>query len=187
VLTTRLTSRLLLESITFSGTGGIFNLSRHDPAKVSHGVGTKTYFHANGGSGPLTFVSTVVVSECHLIDVKLNLANGRSLKTIEGACIEGEMERMVGAIGQIINQVDYKGQIQAGYISFSTSFSRGDAGMSQISNMSMHVNLHFTVASSPSAGTSKRHVSGPNPFSRGPSGSGTVLSCHDIGESCHIL
>ena len=144
MLTTQSTSRLLFNAITFSGTGRFFNLSRHDPAKVSHGIGNKNnYFHANGGNLPITFVSTIVVSECHLIEPRYNKANGRSLKTIAGACIEGEMERMVGAIGQIINEAQYKAQIEAGNISFSTSLSSGDAGMSRVLPMSMYVNLQI--------------------------------------------
>jgi hypothetical protein len=120
--------RLFLESITFSGTGCIRNLSRHDPANISYGVGNQPYLHANGSGGPLVFVSTVVVGQCHLIDARINAINSRSQKLIEGACIEGKMERLVGAIGQAINKVEYKGQIQAGYITFATSFSTGDAG-----------------------------------------------------------
>ena len=128
-LTFCFTSRLFLESITFSGTGRTRNLSRHDPANISYGVGNQPYLHANSGGGPLVFVSTVVVSQCHLIDARINATNSRSQKLIEGACIEGEMERLVGAIGQVINQVEYKGQIQAGNISFATTFSTGDSGM----------------------------------------------------------
>jgi hypothetical protein len=97
-----------------------------DPAKISTGFGSQTYFHAVGGSGPLTFISTVMVGDCHLMDPKLS-GNGKLQKFIEGAGIEGEWERLVGAIGQVINKVEYRAQIQAGYVSFSTSFT--DSGM----------------------------------------------------------
>jgi len=44
-------------------------------------------------------------------------------RLIEGALIEGEWERLVGAIGQVIDKSEYKAQIQAGYVSFATSFA----------------------------------------------------------------
>jgi hypothetical protein len=101
---------------------GILNLSRSDPAKISIGFSSQTYFHAVGGSGPLTFISTIRVGECYLIDPKPS-ANGKTQRLIEGALIEGEWERLAGAIGQVINKLEYKAQIQAGYLSFSTSFA----------------------------------------------------------------
>lgn len=115
-------SSLFFESIICSGVDGILNLSRSDPAKISTGFGSQTYFHAVGGSGPLTFISTIRVGDCHLIDPKPN-PNGRMQRLIEGALVEGEWERLVGAIGQVINKSEYKAQIQAGYVSFATSFA----------------------------------------------------------------
>ena len=44
-------------------------------------------------------------------------------RLIEGALVEGEWERLVGAIGHVINKSEYKAQIQAGYVSFATSFA----------------------------------------------------------------
>jgi hypothetical protein len=115
-------SSLFFESIICSGVDGILNLSRSDPAKISTGFGSQTYFHAVGGSGPLTFISTIRVGDCHLIDPKPN-PNGRMQRLIEGALVEGEWERLVGAIGQVINKSEYKAQIQAGYVSFATLFA----------------------------------------------------------------
>jgi hypothetical protein len=102
-------------------------LSRTDPAKVSTGFGSQTYFHTVGGSGPLTFVSTIRVGECHLVDPKTN-PNGKVLKLIEGALIEGEWERLVGVIGQVLNKPEYKAQILAGYVSFATAFASSESG-----------------------------------------------------------
>jgi len=107
--------------------GGVRNLSRSDPAKLSTGFGSQTYFHAAGGSGPLTFVSAVRVGECHLIDPKSN-ANGKIQRLIEGAVIEGEWDRLVAVIGHVINQVEYKAQIQAGYVSFATALTTPESG-----------------------------------------------------------
>lgn len=121
--------RLVFQAVTFSRTKSILNLSRTDPTKISTGFGSQTYFHASGSTGPLTFVSTVKVGSCHLINAKLNSGNGRFQKQIEGACIEGEWERMVGAIGQVIGKVEYKSQINGGYMSFATALSSTDSGM----------------------------------------------------------
>lgn len=120
-------SSLFFESIICSAVDGILNLSRSDPARISTGFGSQTYFHAVGGSGPLTFISTVRVGDCHLIDPKHN-PNGKMQRLIEGALVEGEWERLVGAIGQVINKSEYKAQIQAGYVSFATSFANPVSG-----------------------------------------------------------
>ena len=122
-----LVTRLLYEAVTFASAGGIHNLSHCDPARISTGVGSQTYLHPVGGGTPFTFVSTVVVSDCQLIQPKMN-PNGKLNKFIEGQGIEGEWERLVGPIGQVINQVEYKAQIQAGYISFLTAFGNPESG-----------------------------------------------------------
>jgi hypothetical protein len=121
--------RLLFQAITFSGVGGIRNLSRSDPAKLSTGFGSQTYIHAVGGSAPLSFVSTVLVGKCHLIDPK-TAPNGRSQKLIEGIGIEGEWDRLIGVVGQVINRTQYKAPVEAGYVSFSTTLGNPVSGMS---------------------------------------------------------
>ena len=121
-------SRFLRQAVLFSGVGGVRNLARTDPAKLSTGFGSQTYIHPVGGSGPITFVSTVKVRECYLIDPKVH--NNKIQKMIEGAGIDGEWERLVCAIGQIIDQQEYKSQVQAGYLQFSTTFATGTSGMS---------------------------------------------------------
>jgi hypothetical protein len=119
--------RLLFQAVTFSGARGILNLARSDPANISTGFGSQTYLHAVGGGPPLTFVSTVIVGECQLLEPKLNNM-GKMQKLIEGVGIEGEWERLVGALGQIIRDANYKAQIQAGYLSFSTVSFSPDSG-----------------------------------------------------------
>jgi hypothetical protein len=53
---------------------------------------------------------------------------GKMQKLIEGAGIEGEWERLVGALGQIIDKAEYKAQVQSGYVSFSTLLVGSDSG-----------------------------------------------------------
>ncbi|KIM78970.1 hypothetical protein PILCRDRAFT_10889 [Piloderma croceum F 1598] len=159
----RINKKLFFEAVTFSGVGGVQNLSRSDPTKLSTGFGSQTYFHAAGGSGPLTFVSAVRVGECHLIDPKSN-ANGKIQRLIEGAVIEGEWERLVGIIGHVIDKVEYKAQIQAGYVSFATALVSPDSATSSASNA-----------------RNIRRASGPNPFTRGPSSGSSTLTAHDVG------
>jgi hypothetical protein len=84
-----------------------------DPAKLSTGFGSQTYIHAVGGSAPLSFVSTVLVGRCHLIDPKTT-SNGRLQKFIEGIGIEAEWDRLIGVVGQVINRPEYKAPIEAG-------------------------------------------------------------------------
>lgn len=103
-------------------------MARFDPASISTGFGSQTYLHPVGGGSPLTFVSTVMVGDCHLIEPKTH-TTGKMQKLIEGVGIEGEWERLIGALGQIIDKVEYKAQIQAGYISFSSAFASPESGM----------------------------------------------------------
>ena len=121
--------RLLFQAVTFSGVGGIRNLSHSDPAKLSTGFGSQTYLHAIGGSAPLTFVLTVLVGNCHLTNPKAS-TNGRMQKLIEGIGIEGEWDCLVGVVGQVINRTEYKAPIEAGYVSFSTTLANPVSGMS---------------------------------------------------------
>jgi hypothetical protein len=168
--------RFLEQAVLFSGVGSIRNLARSDPASLSTGFGSQSYIHAVNGNTPLTFVSTVVVGECYLIDPK-SMTN-KMQKLIEGAGIEGEWDRLVGVIGQVINQDEYKGQIQAGYLQFTTMFSSGDSGASTHYLVTLSILIKATVVSSPSMGF--RRASGPNPFTRGPSTINSVShSCHD--------
>jgi hypothetical protein len=116
----------LFQAVTFSSVRRYRNLSRVDPATISTGIGSQTHFHAIGGGGPLVFVSTVSVAACHLIE-PMTQPNGRDQKWIEGALVEGEWERLVGCIGQIINQDEYKGPVAAGYISFATALASANS------------------------------------------------------------
>jgi hypothetical protein len=160
----------------FSGVGSIRNLARSNPASLSMGFGSQSYIHAVGSNAPLTFVSTVVVGECYLIDPRS--INNKMQKLIEGAGIEGEWDRLVGVIGQVINQSEYKAQIQAGYLQFTTMFSSGDSGAFTYCFVTLSMLIKATVVSSPSKGI--RRPSGPNPFTRGPSTTNSIShSCHD--------
>jgi hypothetical protein len=147
------------------------------------------HFHAVGGSSPLTFVSTIVVNECNLQQPKLG-SNGKWQKVIEGACIEGEWERLVGSIGMIANVTDYKAQICEGNLSFGTAYASQDNYGMVFNNVFKNILIECILAgSSPSTSRGPRRVSGPNPFSRGPGGiGGATLACHDTGTSyCIIL
>jgi hypothetical protein len=126
----------LYEAITFSGMGRYKNLSRADPATVSTGVGSQTYFHAVGGGPPLIFISTIIVSDCNLLEGKMT-NNNKLQKSIEGACFEGEWERLVGAIGQVIRVREFKGQVVGGNLTFGTAYASVDFGMFP------HSQIHF--------------------------------------------
>lgn len=119
---------LLKQAIIFSSFRRYRNLSRVDPKIISTGVGSSNYFHPVGGGEPYVFTSVILVSSCHLVEAK-NWSTGRKQKFVEGACIEGEYERLVGCIGQIIRLRLFKGQIVGGNISFSTAFSSSNDGM----------------------------------------------------------
>jgi len=113
--------RLLYQAVTFGGSPKFTNLSCTDPAKISTGVGSLTYFHAVGGGTPIIFLSTIVVKDCNLQDAKMS-STGRFQKIIEGACIEGEWERLVSAIGQVIHAREFKAQLYMDNLSFATTY-----------------------------------------------------------------
>lgn len=113
---------LMMQAVVFSSNGRYHNLSRIDPATISTGVRSSSYFHAVGGGTPYVFTSLILVNACHLDDPRTSSA-GKTQKLIEGACIEGEWERLVGCIGQIIHAREFKGQFQAGNLSFTTAFA----------------------------------------------------------------
>jgi len=117
-----------MQAVQFSGVGDIHNLACSDPAGLSTGYGSQSHIRAVRGISPLTFVSTVVIGECYLMEPKI--ANGKTQKLIEGAGTEGEWDRLVGVIGQVINQEEYKAQIEAGYLQFTTTFASSNSGTS---------------------------------------------------------
>jgi hypothetical protein len=59
--------RLLYQAITFGGSPKFANLSRTNPARISTGVGSLTYFHAVGGGTLIVFLLTIVVKDCNLL------------------------------------------------------------------------------------------------------------------------
>jgi hypothetical protein len=80
----------------------------------------------------LTFVSTVRVGNCYLMEPKSS-NNGKIQKLMEGVVLEGEWERLVGLVGPVINKTDFKIQMQEGYISFATTLgSPGSGGLFSI-------------------------------------------------------
>jgi hypothetical protein len=96
--------------------------------QISVGFGSQTHFHAVGGGGPLTFVSTISIGECCLVEPKSTHNGTKIQRLIEGALIEGKWEHLVRVVGQVINHSEYKAQIQGGYVLFSTALGSPYAG-----------------------------------------------------------
>jgi len=94
---------------------------------ISTGVGSSNYFHPVGGGAPYVFTSLILVSLCYLDEPKTSSA-GKTQKVVEGACIEGEWERLVGCVGHIIRSREFKGQIVGGNVSFTTAFATARSG-----------------------------------------------------------
>lgn len=102
------------------------NLSRINPLIISSTTQGQYYFFSRkGGGGPAVFISAIVVGECSLLEPTIKA--GRTIKTISGPLLEGEWERFVGAIGMILHERNFKGQLLMDNLSFSTSmFSQQD-------------------------------------------------------------
>jgi hypothetical protein len=71
---------------------------------------------------PIIFTSVVIVDSSHLFEPKV-MGNGKMQKVIAGACIAREWERLVGAIGMVIHQREFKAQLAQDNLSFSTTYS----------------------------------------------------------------
>jgi hypothetical protein len=90
---------------------------------VSTGAGGKTYFHMlGGGIRPMMFTSVIVVNESFIEQPKIS-GNGKMFKVIDGALHAGEYERFVGAIGMIIGEQEFRGQLLMDNLSFTTAFA----------------------------------------------------------------
>ena len=132
---------LLKQVVVFSGFRNYKNLSRINPKVISIGIGSLTYFHPVGRGAPYIFTSLIQVSSCYLDGPKI-WPTGRTQKLVAGACIEGEYERLVGCIGQIIHLREFKGQIAGGNISFTTAFAPANNGMLFLCHLYMFVLLY---------------------------------------------
>ena len=81
-----------------------------------------SHFHPVGGSLPIIFTSVVIVDSSNLLEPKI-MGNGKMQKVIAGACIAREWEHLVGAIGMVIHQREFKAQLAQDNLSFSTAYS----------------------------------------------------------------
>jgi hypothetical protein len=110
----------------FQHKGNFANLSRVDPAIISTGHLGHTYLHLlQGGARPLIFTSVIVVDSCHLLEAK-PAPNSKPVKAIAGSLLEGEWERLIGCIGMIIHEHDFKAQLYKDNLSFTTAPSTAE-------------------------------------------------------------
>ena len=108
-------------AITFQNSNNFANLSRVDPALISTGHLGQTYFHLlRAGAKAITFTSVIIVDSCHLFEAK-PAPNSKPVKAISGALIEGEWERLIGAIGMVLHERDFKAQLFKDNLSFTTA------------------------------------------------------------------
>jgi hypothetical protein len=111
----------LRSAIVFQRSDNFANLSRADPAIISTGYLGQTYLHLlTGGPRALTFTSVIIVDSCHLVEAK-PASNSKPVKAISGALIEGEWERLIGAIGMVLRERDFKAQLFKDNLSFTTA------------------------------------------------------------------
>jgi hypothetical protein len=117
--------RLLRSAVTFKSHLQFANLSRVDPAYVSTGSNGSKHFHRVSSAAPILFTSIIVVSSCSLLEPKMP-TNSKPAKMISGALIGGEWERFVGAIGMVMAEREFKGQLFRDNLSFSTAPATND-------------------------------------------------------------
>lgn len=118
---------LLYEAVVFKAFKGrtcFANLSREDPAKLSIYQNGANYIHPVGNSAaPLVFTSVGISGKCNLYEPRM--VGTKAVKAINVVIISGESERLVGAIGMILNETEYKAQLYGSELTFSTSYSFG--------------------------------------------------------------
>jgi hypothetical protein len=117
--------RLLRSAVLFKSHLQFANLSRVDPAYISTGHNGSKHFHRLASAAPILFTSIIVVSSCSLLEPKMT-ANSKPAKMISGALIGGEWERFVGAIGMVLGEREFKGQLFRDNLSFSTAPATSD-------------------------------------------------------------
>jgi hypothetical protein len=101
------------------------NLSRVDPAHVSTGFNGQKFFHRPGSARPIVFTSVIYISSCDLMEPRIT-PNTKPAKMICGALVEGEWERLVGGIGMVIWEREFKAQLFKDNLSFTTAPSSGE-------------------------------------------------------------
>jgi hypothetical protein len=164
----------------FSCDENYVNLARYDPLRLSWISGT-SYIHRVGARNhPARFISTIVVDDCYLKTAKINASGAKPSRYISGSIIRGEFERMVGALGMVINKDEFGGQYHRDFLSFHTAMPPTASSKHLYSNIySVGLNLNSADSSSYSLGKE-------SPFaSRRQSKYSSVkaqLSFTDIGE-----
>jgi hypothetical protein len=125
--------RLLLSATTFDRHPKypIVNLSRVDPAFVSTRMHGKRHFHRVGNDQPLLCTSVVVVDQCHLNEGKIT-AQGKLQKVVKASLLEGEFKRLIGVIGMIIREREFKGQLYKDILDFTTFTDTGNSKVCSI-------------------------------------------------------
>jgi hypothetical protein len=98
------------------------------PSELSWGVNRRNYIHTVGGGGPLVFLSILCINACHILEPVMNAALGKPQRSVEGGVLEGEYERMVGCIGMIIQEKEFRLPLFKDNLSFTTAFGTGDSG-----------------------------------------------------------
>ena len=169
----------MLSATVFTRHAKYFNLSREDPALVSTGSFGRNYFHAVGDATALIFTSVIVVNTCYLAEPKIS-DNMKPVKVIEGALLEGEWERFVGAIGMIMGEDEFRAQLFKDYLSFSTIVATGYEGSSSMSFISLLIIFKPDYCCI-EASSSKQGQSSPFTRRAAPSTNKTALAFHDIG------
>jgi hypothetical protein len=119
-MTNNMFIRLLRSAILFKSHLQFANLSRVDPAYVSTGCNGSKHFHRLASTAPIVFTSVIVVSSSSLLEPKMT-TNSKPAKMISGALIAGEWERFVGAIGMVLWEREFKGQLFRDNLSFMTA------------------------------------------------------------------
>lgn len=100
-----------------------------DPRRLMINQISQPFIHRLDASRPIILTSVMLVSDCHLINLKTS-SNTKPQKVISGGIFEGEWERLVGAIGMIAHVTDYKAQLYMDKLSFSTAPQQGDGAQS---------------------------------------------------------
>lgn len=135
-----------MSAIVFTRHGKYFNLSRGAPAAISTGHFGRNYFYSVGDSSATIFTSVIMVNACYLEEPKVS-GNLKPVKVIEGALLEGEWERFVGATGMIIGEPEFRAQLFKDYLSFSTVVSSGQGGSSgKLYHLSSYSSKLFNIA-----------------------------------------
>jgi hypothetical protein len=148
----RLHLRVVKQAITFAQLGNIVNLSRIDPARLTHqGQGKNTSYIQTISSAQVAAalcLSPIFVTESHLHEPKKTTFVD-PFKCISGILHAQEFERLAGVVGMVFNMPSMTTQLYASAITFGTRYASKTVTLNGNIPVILHISFIYIVLKFP--------------------------------------